>query len=80
MVLKETKIINFAVGWRWEEKKLEDFENIARWRKVYYDYSLSEDSFISDIEEPLRLSEEEKPNKKIKEAMEKSPSSSLQIR
>lgn len=50
-----------------------DFENIVCWRKVYYDYSLSEDSFISDIEEPLRLSEEEKPNKKIKEAMEKSP-------
>jgi len=54
-----------------------DFENIARWRKIYYDYSLSEDSFINDIEEPLRLSEEEKINEKIKETIKKSPSNLL---
>ncbi len=51
----------------------EDFENIARWRKTYYDHSLSEDSFINDIEEPLRLSEE-KPDQKITESIKKSPS------
>ncbi len=36
-----------------------DFENIARWKKIYYDYDLSEESFMNDIEEPLKLSEEE---------------------
>lgn len=51
-----------------------DFENIARWRRLYYDYSLSEDSFIHDIEEPLRLSEEEKSTDEIKDTIKKSPS------
>lgn len=51
----------------------EEFENIARWRKVYYDHSLSEDSFINDVEEPLRLSEE-KPDQKIIDSIKKSPS------
>lgn len=36
-----------------------DYEDIARWRKIYYDYNLSEESFTSDIEDPLKLSEEE---------------------
>ena len=54
-----------------------DFENIAHWRKIYYENSLSEDSFIGDIEEPLRLSEEEKMNDKIKESIKKSPSNSI---
>lgn len=35
------------------------FEDIALWRKIYYDYSLSEDSFINDVQEPLRLSEQD---------------------
>lgn len=35
-------------------------DNITFWRKLYYDYSLSEESFKHDIEEPLRLSVEEK--------------------
>ncbi|MEK6943713.1 MAG: hypothetical protein AABX00_06640 [Nanoarchaeota archaeon] len=52
-----------------------DFENIARWRKIYYDHSLSEDSFINDIEEPLRLSEE-RPDQKIIDSIKKSPSNS----
>lgn len=47
--------------------------NIAYWRKLYYEYSLSEESFKSDIQEPLRLSEEEKPSeewrKKIKSSV-----------
>lgn len=38
----------------------ENYENIALWRKFYYEYNLSEESFISDIQEPLRLSEDEK--------------------
>ena len=54
----------------------EDFENIALWRKIYYDYSLSEDSFINDIEEPLKLSEEE-PDEKIRENIKKSSSNSV---
>jgi len=37
-----------------------DYEDIAKWRKIYYDYNLSEESFKRDVEEPLRLSEEEK--------------------
>lgn len=53
-----------------------DFENITRWRKTYYEYSLSEDSFINDIEEPLRLSEE-KPDQKIIDSIKKSPSNSI---
>lgn len=53
-----------------------DFENIARWRKIYYDYSLSEDSFINDIEEPLRLSEE-KLDQRIINGIKKSHSNSL---
>jgi len=54
-----------------------DFENIAKWRKLYYDYSLSEESFISDVEEPLRLSEEEKISPSIRERIKNSPSNSI---
>ncbi len=54
----------------------EDFENIARWRKIYYDYSLSEESFINDIEESLRLSEGV-PDNKIIDNIKKSPSNSI---
>lgn len=54
-----------------------DFEDISKWRKIYYDYNLSEDSFIRDIEDPLRLSEEEKPNKEIAESINSSVSASI---
>lgn len=54
-----------------------DFEDISKWRKIYYDYNLSEDSFIRDIEDPLRLSEEEKPNKEITESINSSVSASI---
>jgi len=37
--------------------------NIIFWRQLYHDYNLSEESFNLDIEDPLRLSEEEKPSK-----------------
>ncbi len=53
-----------------------DFEDIALWKKTYYDNSLSQDSFISDIEEPLRLSEEI-PHQKIIDNIKKSPSNSV---
>lgn len=43
--------------------KLEDYDNIASWRKLYYSYNLSEDSFRDDIETPLRLNEGEKAPK-----------------
>lgn len=55
----------------------DDFENIVKWRKVYYDYSLSEESFINDIEEPLRLSEEEKLSEKDKDSINNSVSASI---
>lgn len=53
------------------------YESILHWKKVYYDHSLSEDSFINDIEEPLRLSEEEKPSAQIKESIKKSESNAI---
>lgn len=54
-----------------------EFEDITVWRKIYYDYSLSEDSFIEDIEEPLRLSEEEKITEKIKKQRNNSPAGKI---
>lgn len=54
-----------------------DFEDIAKWRKMYYDYTLSEESFINDIEEPLRLSEEEDLSKKDKDSINDSVSASI---
>lgn len=54
-----------------------DFEKIALWRKYYYDHSLSEESFISDIEDPLRLSEEEKMTSSIKANIKSSTSNSI---
>lgn len=51
-----------------------DIENIVYWKKIYYEHSLSEDSFVNDIEEPLRLSEEEIRNEKIIDNIRKSPS------
>lgn len=55
----------------------QDWGNILFWRKLYHGHSLSEDSFISDIEEPLRLSEEEKMDTKIKERIKKSLSNAI---
>ncbi|MGV8162423.1 MAG: hypothetical protein ACP5N2_03785 [Candidatus Nanoarchaeia archaeon] len=49
-----------------------DFEDIASWRKLYYDYSLSEESFITDIQEPLRLSEQDPSRNKYLKDIEKS--------
>lgn len=49
-----------------------DYENVALWRQLYYDYSLSEESFKSDIEEPLRLYEEEKPSEEWKRRIQQS--------
>lgn len=50
----------------------ETYENIALWRQFYRDYNLSEESFKSDIEEPLRLNETEKPSKAWMERIKKS--------
>lgn len=40
-----------------------EYFNLTHWRKLYSDYNLSEESFKEDIEEPLRLSEDDKPSK-----------------
>lgn len=53
-----------------------DFENIARWRQIYYDHSLSEDSFQNDIEDVLS-SGEEKPDDKILLSIKNSPSNAI---
>jgi hypothetical protein len=49
-----------------------DYLNVARWRRLYYDYDLSNGSFVSDIENPLRLSEEEKPSETWQDSINKS--------
>ena len=54
-----------------------DFEDIALWRKVYYDYNLSEDSFINDIQEPLRLSEQDASKEKYIKDIESSMAYSI---
>lgn len=46
--------------------------DIAYYRQLYYDYNLSEESFKADIEEPMRLSEDEKPSTQWKEKMKSS--------
>lgn len=51
-----------------------DFEDITHWRKIYYDYALSEDSFIEDIQTPLELSVKDKPSAKTVSEIKKSPS------
>ncbi len=51
-----------------------DLEAIVAWRKIYYNYSLSEESFIEDIESPLNLSVTESPNDEQKNNMLNSPS------
>ena len=54
-----------------------EFEDISKWKKTYHDYSLSEESFIEDIEEPLRLSEEEELTQKKKSQIKDSPAGSI---
>lgn len=55
----------------------EDFEDIAQWRKLYYDYNLSEESFINDVEKPLILSEEEHLTEEYKKRISESISGSF---
>ncbi len=54
-----------------------EFEEIAEWRRIYYDYNLSEESFIEDIEEPFRLSEEEHLTKRYEDKLKRSTSNSI---
>ncbi len=54
-----------------------ELEDIGHWRKIYYEHSISEDSFISDIEEPLRLSEDEKMDNKVRESIKRSLSNAI---
>ena len=55
----------------------EDYFNIARWKKLYYDYNLSESSFSEDIEEPLKLSEDEETPVEWQNKIKESPSQQL---
>lgn len=55
----------------------ENYENIVLWRQLYYDYNLSEESFKNDIEEPLRLNEEEEPSEEYKKRINESIASSI---
>ncbi|MBI2110248.1 hypothetical protein HYT51_00510 [Candidatus Woesearchaeota archaeon] len=55
------------------------YENITQWRKLYYEYQLSEDSFIHDIEEPLRLSVDEKASQDWKKEINKSVVTDLEV-
>lgn len=55
MALEKEFRVRTGMGMIWDK----DFEDIALWRKLYYDYTLSEESFINDIQEPLRLSEQD---------------------
>jgi len=40
-----------------------DYKSLTVWKQLYYQYGLSEESFNYDIEDPLRLSDEDKPAK-----------------
>jgi hypothetical protein len=55
----------------------EDYEDIAKWRKVYYDYNLSDESFKRDIEEPLRLVEDDSQSDEWRRKISDSICSSL---
>lgn len=55
----------------------EDFVDIAKWRKIYYDYNLSDESFKKDVEEPLRLNEDEPPSDEWRRTIDGSICSSL---
>lgn len=47
--------------------------SITQWRQLYTEYRFSEESFKQDIEEPLRLSIDEKLPKQTEETMKNSP-------
>lgn len=66
---------DFRAEFRTHEEN--DYENVALWRQFYYDYNLSEESFKTDIEEPLGLNETEKPSKMWKEKINNSILSKL---
>ena len=51
---------------------LNNIYSIIIWRKIYYDSELSQDSFQSDIEEPLKLSVEEKLTPEYTRSIEES--------
>ena len=59
----------FRIGFISNNPSDSDYENLALWRKKFYDYNLSEESFIEDIEKPLNLSEKEEPSSKWKNKM-----------
>jgi len=46
--------------------------DLVFWKQLYYNYNLSEESFKADIEEPLRLSEDDKPSEEWKERIKNS--------
>ncbi|MFH0875781.1 MAG: hypothetical protein V1859_07625 [archaeon] len=56
-----------------------DYENTIYWRKLYYEHNLSEESFTSDIVEPFRLSQEDKPTNEFVTKIEESQSYSTLI-
>lgn len=64
--------INFRYG-----NEATPYDDITRWRKIYYEYNLSYDSFIADIEEPLRLSEDDTPSLEWKSRIEAAIASKL---
>lgn len=53
------------------------YEDIAKWKKIYYDYDLSEESFINDIEDPMGLSDEEILKDEYKKRIKNSLSNSI---
>jgi len=54
-----------------------NFLDIVNWRKLYFDYSLSEDSFVRDIEQPLKDSVEEKISDEVRKSIKDSVSNSI---
>ncbi len=58
-------------------KVLDESENIAYYRQLYYDFNLSEESFKDDIEEPMRLVEDEKISKIWQKRIDESPAKKL---
>ncbi len=49
-----------------------DIHMLSLWRKAYHEYGLSYESFKSDIENPLKLSLDEKPDPEWQSSMRKS--------
>lgn len=72
VVYLKSVVVALKKEFRIEFTDLERIDQIARWRRFYYEYSLSEESFKEDIEEPLRLSAEEKITPEWEDKMKKS--------